>query len=107
LDVVELCDNSSWHFLEYAEIIGLCKKGEAAQHLRTGQFDIGGKVPVCPSSGISSFGEALPVQLLCGAYELYLQLLGRAGARQVGNPKVGLAQSYGAQGNAGTIILNR
>jgi acetyl-CoA acetyltransferase len=107
LDVVELCDNSSWHFLEYCELIGLCKKGEAAQNLRSGEFDIGGRVPVCPSSGISSFGEAVPAQLLCGTYELYLQLLGRAGARQVGSPKVGLSQSYGAQGNAGTIILKR
>jgi len=107
LDVVELCDNSSWHFLEYAEIIGLCKQGEAANCLRRGEFDIGGRIPVCPSGGISSFGEAVPAQLLCETYELYLQLLGRAGARQLSNAKIGLAQSYGAQGNAGTIILKR
>jgi acetyl-CoA acetyltransferase len=107
LDVIELCDNSSWHFLEYAEILGICKQGEAAKDLREGKLDIGGRVPVCPSSGISSFGEAIPAQLLCETYEIYLQLMGRAGARQVGGAKVGLSQSYGAQGNAGTIILKR
>jgi len=107
LDVVELCDNSSWHFLQYAEILGICKEGEAAKDLREGKLNIGGRVPVCPSGGICSFGEAVPAQLLCETYEIYQQLKGRAGKRQVGGAKVGLAQSYGAQGNAGTIILKR
>ncbi len=107
LDVVEICDNSAWHFLEYCEIIGICKQGEAARCLREGELDLGGRIPVCPSSGISSFGEAVPAQLICETYELYQQLLDRSGSRQVKNAKLGLAQSYGAQGNAGTIILKR
>jgi len=40
LSLVELCDNSSWHFLEYCELIGLCGQGEASTNLRSGQFDV-------------------------------------------------------------------
>ena len=107
LDVVELCDNSSWHWFAYAELLGLCEPGEAKNLIRSGATTIGGRIPVCPSGGICCFGEAVPAQHLCEAYEIYLQLLGRAGPRQVEGAKVGIAQSYGAQGNAGTIILER
>ena len=53
------------------------------------------------------FGEAVPAPLFRETYESYLQLLERAGAMQAGAPKAGLAQSYGARSNAGTIILNK
>lgn len=107
LDVVELPDNSSWHFFSYCEAIGLCKVGEAEQLLRSGDTAIGGKIPVCPSGGASSFGEAIPVQQLTEVFEIVQQLRGNSGRRQVMGAKVGLAQTYGGQGNSGTIILKR
>jgi len=107
LDLVELPDNSSWHFFAYCEAIGLCRVGEAEQLLRSGDTAIGGRIPVCPSGGASSFGEAIPVQQLMEVYGIVQQLRGNAGRRQVINAKVGLAQTYGGQGNSGTIILKR
>ncbi len=68
---------------------------------------MGGRVAVCPKSGISFFGASVPAHLFCETYEFYRQLLGRAGARPVGAPKSGLAQSYGVRGNSGTIILKK
>ena len=39
-------------------------------------------------------------------YEMWLQLRGEAGDRQIpGEPKVGFAQLYGAPGTAGATIL--
>jgi len=105
LDFVELPDNSSWHFFSYCEAIGLCKIGEAEQLLRSGDTAIGGRIPVCPSGGASSFGEAIPVQQLMEVHEIVQQLRGNAGSRQVKDAKVALAQTYGGQGNSGTIIL--
>jgi acetyl-CoA acetyltransferase len=107
LDLVELPDNSSWHFFSYCEAVGLCKVGEAEKLLRSGDTAIGGKIPVCPSGGASTFGEAIPVQQLMEVHEIVQQLRGNAGRRQVMNAKVGLAQTYGGQGNSGTIILKR
>ncbi|MBI4294680.1 MAG: lipid-transfer protein [Chloroflexi bacterium] len=105
LDFVELPDNSSWHELVYSEIVGLCKPGEAERLLDEGVTELGGKIPVCPSGGVSSFGEAVAAQHLAMVCELVWQLRGESGARQVPNARVGLAQSYGAQGNSATIIL--
>jgi acetyl-CoA acetyltransferase len=64
IDVLELPDNSSWHYLVYLETCGFCKEGEADKMLRDDETKIGGKLPVNPSGGFSSHGEALSAQAL-------------------------------------------
>jgi len=105
VDFVELPDNSSWHYLQYLETLGFCGPGEADQLLDSGQTMIGGKLPVCPSGGASSYGEAVAAQGLLQINELVLQLRGQAGARQVAGAKIGMAQTYGMLGNSATAIL--
>jgi acetyl-CoA acetyltransferase len=105
VDVLELPDNSSWHYLVYLEVCGFCKEGEAEKMLRDGETKIGGKLPVNPSGGFSSHGEALSAQALWQVIECANQLRGRCGERQVKNPKVAMAQTYGLMGNSGTTIL--
>ncbi len=105
VDVLELPDNSSWHYLQYLETCGFCGEGEAAKMLRDGQTDIGGKVVVNPSGGFSSFGEAIGAQAIWQVVEASDQLRGRCGQRQVPNAKVAMAQTYGLMGNSGTTIL--
>jgi len=107
IDFVELPDNSSWHYLEYLELLGLAGPGEADRLLDEDETSIGGKIPVCPSGGVASFGESLSAQGLAQVCELVWQLRDEAGARQVEGAKVGLAQTYGAEGNSGTVILKR
>ena len=105
IDLVELPDNSSWHYLQYLETCGFCGEGEAERMLREGKTEIGGKIPVCPSGGFSSFGEAIGVQALWQVAEVVTQLRGQCGKRQVENARVGMAQTYGLMGNSGTTIL--
>jgi len=105
VDVLELPDNSSWHYLQYLETCGFCGEGEAAKMLREGDTKIGGKVAVNPSGGFSSFGEAIGAQAIWQVVEVSDQLRGRCGERQVPNCKVGMAQTYGLMGNSGTTIL--
>ena len=105
VDVLELPDNSSWHYLQYLETCGFCGEGEAAKFLREGNTKIGGKVAVCPSGGFSSFGEAIGAQAIWQVVEASNQLRGRCGQRQHPNAKVAMAQTYGLMGNSGTTIM--
>jgi len=105
IDLVELPDNSSWHYLQYLETCEFCGEGEAERLLREGRTAIDGSIPVCPSGGFSSFGEAIGAQAIWQVAEVALQLRGQGGERQVANAKVGMAQTYGLMGNSGTTIL--
>jgi acetyl-CoA acetyltransferase len=89
LDLVELAENTPWQELAYSEAMGLCKVGEAEKLLREGATQIGGRIPICPSGGFSSFGEATGAMGITQLYEAVIQLRGQAGARQVEGAKVG------------------
>jgi acetyl-CoA acetyltransferase len=107
VDFVEVPDNSSWHYLQYLETMGFCKEGEAHHLLDRGETMIGGKIPVCPSGGFSSFGEATMAQGFAQVYEMVLQLRGQCKDRQVEGAKVGMSEVYGAAGNNAAVILKR
>jgi acetyl-CoA acetyltransferase len=104
VDVAELPDNSAWHVLAYLEAIGLCADGEAEGLLRDGELALAGRIPICPSGGLSSLGEAVSAQGVAQVVELTRQLQGRSGARQVEGARVGLAQVYGLFGVSSTVI---
>jgi len=109
IDIIELPDNSSWHYFAYLDCILQAQDGEAEKMLRKGEVDpINGKLPVCTSGGLGSCGEAVVAQGLFQIYELVKQLRGEAGERQVKKDlKVGLAQTYGYAGNNAACILSR
>jgi len=106
IDVLELPDNSSWHYLQYLETCEFCGEGEADKMLRDGETKIDGKLAVNPSGGFSSFGEAMAAQAVWQVVEAANQLRGRCGERQVKDPKVAMAQTYGLMGNSGTTIMS-
>jgi acetyl-CoA acetyltransferase len=109
INVIELPDNSSWHYFTYLDMILGLEYGGAEKLLRQGYFNVpDGKVPVCPSGGFGAFGEATVAQGLWQVIEIGIQLRGEGGGRQItNNPKVGLAQSYGYAGNNGVCILSK
>ncbi|MFC1981452.1 lipid-transfer protein [Chloroflexota bacterium] len=107
LSLAEVYDLASIRELEWYEDIGLCKPGEAEKLLRDGSTSIGGRIPVNPSGGCSSFGEAIPAQALSQVCELTWQLRGQTGQRQVENAKVGFSINAGKHGNASAIIAKR
>jgi acetyl-CoA acetyltransferase len=107
LDFAELPDNSSWHELMYMEALGFCGPGEAEHLLDDGATELGGRLPINASGGFASFGEAVAAQGLLQVYEIVRQLREQAGPRQVQGAKVGFGQVYGAQGNAGTVIVKK
>ena len=105
MDFVELPDNSSWHELQYLETMGFCEPGESEHLLDNGTTSLGGSLPVCPSGGFSSFGEATVAQGLLQIVEMTWQLRNEAGARQVEGARKAMSMAYGAQGNNSACIL--
>jgi acetyl-CoA acetyltransferase len=107
LDFVELQDNTVYYELSFPEEWGLCEPGQAEWLLERGETTPTGKLPINPSGGFLSFGEATTAQGLFQVCELGWQLRGQAGGRQVPHAKVGLAQTLGLGGNGTAVVLKR
>ena len=106
LSLAEVYDLSTALELDWYEDIGLCKPGEAERLVRNGETSLGGRIPVNPSGGLASFGEAVPAQALAQVCEVAWQLRGRAGERQVPGASVGLTANQGLFGHGSAVILS-
>jgi acetyl-CoA acetyltransferase len=105
LDVVELQDTDSGReLLSYEELL-LCGRGEAGRWIEEGRTAMGGALPVNPSGGLLSKGEPVGASSLAQVAELYWQLRGEAGARQVPGARVALSHTVGRGANASVIVL--
>ena len=107
VSLVELQDNTVYYELAFPEEWGLCEPGEAESLLEKGETTPVGSMPINPSGGFLSFGEATTAMGVFQVCELAWQLRGEVGARQVPNAKVGLAQTLGLGGNGTATILKR
>jgi len=90
------------------EDLGFCPRGGAKEYIDAGAFTLEGELPVNPDGGLKCFGHPQGASGLRMIYESYLQLQGRAGARQLKNPKFGLSQNIGGlpcEGTTATITI--
>ncbi|HEY8540595.1 MAG TPA: thiolase family protein [Steroidobacteraceae bacterium] len=95
LDVVELHDAFTVEELLYVERMGLCARGDAPRELRSGAFDIGGRVAVSASGGLLAMGHPLGPTGIGQIAEITRQLRGEAAGRQHPGAKTGLAHMVG------------
>jgi acetyl-CoA acetyltransferase len=107
LDLAEVYDLSSALELDWYENIGLCPPGEAERLLADGATQIGGRIPVNPSGGLSCFGEAVPAQAIAQVCELVWQIRGQAGDRQVDGARLGVTANQGLFGHGSSVIVKR
>jgi len=107
VDVAEVQDTDAARELISCEELGLCEKGGAGEMIAERRTDLGGALPVNPSGGLLSKGEPLGASALGQVIELYWQLRGEAGARQVSGSRVGLGHTVGRGANASVVILSR
>ncbi len=77
------------------EDLYLSKEGEAWRDVLDGFYDADGGLPCQIDGGLKCFGHPIGASGLRMVYEMYLQLLGRAGERQVADPKLGLTHNLG------------
>jgi acetyl-CoA C-acetyltransferase len=79
------------------EDMGFSPRGTAWKDVMAGRFDGDGPQPVNPDGGLKSFGHPIGASGLRMMYEMWLQLRGEAGPRQIKNPKLGLTHNLGGQ----------
>ncbi len=78
-----------------AEDLYISKEGEAWKDFLNGFYDADGGVPAQIDGGLKCFGHPIGASGLRMLYEMYNQLLGRAGERQLSDPKIGLTHNLG------------
>lgn len=106
IHIVEPYDPFAYKELHHLEGLLLADKGKAPEDLTHGRFERTGELPSCPSGGLMGVGNPIAAAGLMKICELFWQLRGEAGARQVpGNPERGLAQAWGDLMQIGTVAI--
>jgi len=95
LDVVELHDAFTVAELVYYEALQLCEEGESAAMLESGASTYGGRTVVNPSGGLLAKGHPVGASGAAQVVEMFWQLTGRAGPRQVPGAQTGLTHVTG------------
>jgi acetyl-CoA acetyltransferase len=95
IDVMEVHDASAPAELLLYEDLGLCKPGEGGRLIDEGATEIGGSTPVNTSGGLLAKGHPVGATGIAQAFEVWLQLSGLAGDRQVKDARTGLTHNGG------------
>ncbi|MFO1406926.1 MAG: acetyl-CoA acetyltransferase [Steroidobacteraceae bacterium] len=95
VNLMEVHDCFSITELVLMEDLGFSDEGRAVHDVLDGRYDRGGAVPCQTDGGLKCFGHPVGASGLRMAYEIYTQLLGRAGERQAGTPSIGLTHNLG------------
>jgi acetyl-CoA C-acetyltransferase len=108
IHIAEPYDPFDYKELHHMEGLLLCPRGEAARLTAEGYTARDGNLPICPSGGALGVGNPIAATGLMKVIEIFLQLRGEAGKRQVpGKPTCGLAQAWGDLMQMGTVIVLR
>uniref|UniRef100_UPI000AA8780E thiolase C-terminal domain-containing protein n=1 Tax=Sphingomonas sp. CCH18-H6 TaxID=1768787 RepID=UPI000AA8780E len=100
LSMTEVHDCFSITELVTMEDLGLSAAGRAAADVLDGVFDANGDIPCQIDGGLKCFGHPIGASGLRMIYENYLQLLGRAGERQLQQPpSLALSHNLGGMPN--------
>ncbi|MCG2867435.1 MAG: thiolase domain-containing protein [Vulcanisaeta sp.] len=108
IDVAEVYDPFDYKELHHMEGLGLAKKCEAPILTREGVTQRDGDLPINPSGGLLGVGNPIAAAGLMKVAEIYWQLAGKAGKRQVKKPVyTGLAHAWGDLMQASTVVVMR
>ena len=106
INIAEPYDPFDYKALHHLEGLQLSPRGKTVELLRDGYFDMDGNLPVCPSGGLLGVGNPIAAAGTMKICELFWQLRGEAGARQVpGNPKLGVAQAWGDLMQVSSVVV--
>ena len=106
IHVAEPYDPFDYKELHHLEGLLLFERGTAPEAARDGVLDRDGDLPSCPSGGLLGVGNPIAAAGLMKLAELFWQLRGEAGDRQVpGTPERGVAQAWGDLMQVGTVVV--
>jgi acetyl-CoA C-acetyltransferase len=106
IHIAEPYDPFDYKELHHLEGLMLAEKGEAPQMTADGITQRDGELPVCPSGGLLGVGNPIAAAGLMKIAELFWQLRGEAGKRQVARTvRRGVAQAWGDLMQVGTVVV--
>ncbi len=105
VSVAELHDMTSVLEIIESEDAGFFRKGEGWRAAMNGDTQIGGQIPINTSGGLNSKGHPIGASGIAQAAEIYQQLTGTAGKRQVEDAQYGFSLSMAGFGNSATAIV--
>jgi acetyl-CoA C-acetyltransferase len=106
IGLIEVHDCFSITELVTLEDLQLSVEGGAVHDILAGYYDADGTIPCQLDGGLKCFGHPIGASGLRMIYELYLQMTGRAGDRQVlTEPRLGLTHNLGGQPTANVCSI--
>jgi acetyl-CoA C-acetyltransferase len=106
IHIAEPYDPFDYKALHHLEGLQLADRGTAPQLYIDGTAARDGNMPICPSGGLLGVGNPIAAAGLMKIAELFWQLRGEAGPRQIpGQPKRGIAQAWGDLMQVGTVVI--
>jgi acetyl-CoA C-acetyltransferase len=107
IDLAELHDCFTIAELLAYEDLGFCGRGDAAKWLRSGGPALGGERPCNPSGGLLSKGHPIGATGVAQLCEVFWQVRGEAGDRQVDGARTGLTHNVGGNGQVCCVNIAR
>jgi len=95
ISMMEVHDCFSITELVTMEDLHISERGKATKDIMDGFYDADGAIPCQIDGGLKCFGHPIGASGLRMLYEMYNQLSGRAGERQLKDPKFGLTHNLG------------
>jgi acetyl-CoA acetyltransferase len=112
IDLAEVHDATSFSEIYQPEMLGFCADGEGGAFIESGAAHRDGRLPLNASGGLVSKGHPVAATGASQVSELVEQLRGEAGARQIPNATIALAENGGGvvgfdEAICSVIILER
>lgn len=104
MSFVELNDSYSIYGLMALEDLGFAKKGNAKE-LIPDDISLKGRIPVNPSGGLKAKGNPMGATGVGQFVEAYIQFQGKAGERQVKNPKHAMLHNMAGSGSTSIVHI--
>jgi acetyl-CoA acyltransferase len=95
VDVAEVHDACAFAEILQIENLGFCERGRGGPMSERGETRLGGRIPVNPSGGLVSKGHPVGATGVIQLHELVTQLRGEAGARQIADARLAIAENGG------------
>jgi acetyl-CoA C-acetyltransferase/acetyl-CoA acyltransferase len=107
IDVCELHDCFSIAALIAAESLGFFEFGKSGEAWEKGETKIEGKIPIDVSGGLKAKGHPISATGASQVIEIYHQLRGECGERQVEGAKIGMTDTLGGDGVLCNLIMQK
>ncbi len=105
IDIAEVHDCFTISEICLIEDLGFVEKGKGGEFSKAGNTAIDGEIPVNTSGGLKSKGHPVGATGVAQAIEVYKQLRGEAGKRQVKGARTGLCHNMGGSGGTSAVHI--